>query len=111
MIADNMTSRPQRKKRSAPRPKHVPLRTCVACRQKDAKREYVRIVRAPDMTVSVDPTGKANGRGAYLCARRSCWERALETGALNRALKVSLDEETRQTLAEYSRSHFPPENG
>lgn len=111
MIADNMTSRPQRKKRSAARPKHVPLRTCVACRQKDAKREYVRIVRAPDTTVSVDPTGKANGRGAYLCARRTCWEHALETGALNRALKVSLDEATRQTLAEYSRSHFPPEDG
>lgn len=108
MIADNSTSRPQRKKRPSPRPKHVPQRTCVACRQKDAKREYVRIVRSPDQRVSVDPTGKANGRGAYLCARRSCWEQALSSGALGRALKIGLDSDTEQYLAEYARSHFPP---
>jgi len=98
------------KRKGGPRPKHVPQRTCVACRQKDAKRQYVRVVRSPDGVVHVDPTGKANGRGAYLHARRKCWEVALENGALGRALKVPIDAETRQELAEYARSHFPPDN-
>lgn len=111
MIADNAASRPQQKKRGGTRQKHVPQRTCVACRQKDAKRQYVRIVRTPEQTVDVDPTGKANGRGAYLCARRSCWEQALVTGALERALKVKIDAEQKTRLAEYARSHFPPDEG
>lgn len=101
---------PRQKKPKGPRPRHVPQRTCVACRVKDAKRAYVRINRAPDQSVSVDRTGKANGRGAYLCARRRCWEVALTSGALARALKTTIDDETRSMLAEYSRSHFPPDN-
>ena len=109
MVADNTASRPQQKKRSGTRQKHVPQRTCVACRQKEAKRQYIRIVRSPDQSVAVDPTGKANGRGAYLCARRKCWDQALDTGALERALKVKIDDADKLTLAEYARSHFPPD--
>lgn len=97
-------------KKGGPRPKHVPQRTCVACRQKDAKRGYVRIVRTPEGRVQVDPTGKANGRGAYLCPRRACWSRALDIGALGRALNVEIDAPTTETLAEYARSHFPPDD-
>lgn len=88
----------------------MPQRTCVACRQKDAKRQYVRLVRASSGDVHVDPTGKANGRGAYLCARRSCWDRALETNALDRALKVALGPEKKAELAEWARAHFPPDD-
>lgn len=81
-------------------PKHQPTRTCIACRTARTKRELVRVVRGLDGTVSVDPTGKARGRGAYLCARRGCWERALQSRALNRALKTTLDEETTRALRE-----------
>ncbi len=109
-MVDMTGEAPARPRKKASRPRHVPLRTCVACRQKDAKRQYVRIVRTPEQTVEVDRTGKANGRGAYLCARRSCWDSALETGALARALKTTIDPETRTKLAEYSRSHFPPDD-
>ena len=49
------------------RPRHIPQRTCVACRQTGAKRQLVRVVRAPDGSVTIDPTGKRSGRGAYLC--------------------------------------------
>ncbi len=108
MTPDTPPARAQ-KKRGGPRPKHVPQRMCVACRQKDAKRAYVRVVRTPGGHVEVDLTGKANGRGAYLCQRRQCWQRALETGALGRALNVEIDSETQQVLAEYARSHFPPD--
>ncbi|MCC7493062.1 MAG: YlxR family protein [Fimbriimonadaceae bacterium] len=71
-------------------PKHVPERSCVACRRVRPKRELVRVVRAPDGTLSVDPKGKAPGRGAYLGPARECLRLALERRALQRALGVEL---------------------
>jgi uncharacterized protein len=76
--------------------KHVPQRTCVGCRETLAKRSLVRIVRTPQ-GVSLDPTGKAKGRGAYIHDQRSCWEKALK-GTLAHALKVELSEEDKQVL-------------
>ena len=64
-------------KTGRPRVKRMPQRTCVGCHQVLAKRALVRLVCGPD-GVRVDPTGKANGRGAYLHNQRSCWERALK---------------------------------
>ncbi len=85
------------------RPRHVPQRTCVACRQTGDKRGLVRIVRAPDGSVSIDPTGKRSGRGAYLCHTPACWEAALKRGVLPRALKIeAIREEDLQTLNEYA---------
>jgi predicted RNA-binding protein YlxR (DUF448 family) len=73
------------------RPRHVPQRTCVVCRQTSAKRQLVRVVRTPDGSVTIDPTGKLSGRGAYLCDLPACWEAALKhRGALARALKVEV---------------------
>lgn len=72
-----------------PRPRHVPQRTCVACRQGLAKRELVRIVRLVSGAVKVDPTGKLSGRGAYLHRDAACWALALKRGLLTRALKIS----------------------
>ncbi len=100
---------PKGNKRSKPRVKHTPIRTCVACHRKDAKREYVRLVRSPEGEVLVDPSGKANGRGAYLCASRTCWGDALERNAISSSLKVKMSEEDRARLWEYARTHFPPE--
>lgn len=57
--------------------KHIPLRTCVACRTVRAKRELIRIVRTPEGHICVDSTGKMNGRGAYLCRNRRCWQSAI----------------------------------
>jgi predicted RNA-binding protein YlxR (DUF448 family) len=79
-------------------PRRFPVRTCVACRTERQKREFVRIVRAPDGTVSVDATGKANGRGAYLCADGSCWTIALKKKAIERALSAPLPIELRGQL-------------
>jgi len=76
--------------------KHVPQRTCVGCHTVRAKRTLVRVVRTPE-GVRVDPTGKLNGRGAYLHNSRSCWERGL-SGALKNALKIELTTEDKQRL-------------
>jgi predicted RNA-binding protein YlxR (DUF448 family) len=76
---------------ATPRPTGMPgtpRRTCVVCRAAAAKRELHRIVRGPDGTVAYDPTGKAAGRGAYLCGRPDCLETAVRRRSILRALKV-----------------------
>lgn len=80
------------------RRKHVPQRTCVGCGETRSKRELTRIVRMPDGTVDIDPTGKKPGRGAYLCKRVRCWEQALTKGAISRALGVAIGEDVKARL-------------
>jgi uncharacterized protein len=66
-----------------------PRRTCVVCRATTAKRTLHRIVRSPAGTVSYDPTGKAAGRGAYLCGQPDCLDLAVRRRSIQRALKVT----------------------
>ncbi len=80
------------------RRKHVPQRTCVGCGETRSKRELTRIVRMPDGTVDIDPTGKKPGRGAYLCKRVRCWQQALAKGAINRALGVAISDDVKARL-------------
>ena len=72
------------------RKKHKPQRTCIACRETKDKWDLVRVVRTPEGQVIVDPTGKANGRGAYLCRNADCIDKGLRKGQVTRALKVTL---------------------
>jgi uncharacterized protein len=69
--------------------RHIPQRTCIACRQEAGKRTLVRLVRTPDQRVVVDTTGRAAGRGAYVHAQRNCWEKALKGGTIKNALKIT----------------------
>jgi len=80
----------------------VPLRTCVACRTTGAKRGLIRVVRTPEGGVEVDATGRAAGRGAYLCRRRQCWQEALKRDALARALRVKLGEADKDKLKAFA---------
>jgi predicted RNA-binding protein YlxR (DUF448 family) len=84
------------------RPRHVPQRTCVACRSATAKRELIRLVRTPDGHVEVDPTGKKAGRGAYLCGSGSCWELALKKDRLSVALKARISADDAGQLRAYA---------
>jgi len=72
-------------------PRHVPQRTCIACRRVRAKQELLRIVRTPLGEVHADPTGKLAGRGAYLCRDEACLAQAVKQKKLSRALGVALD--------------------
>jgi len=81
------------------RPKHIPQRSCVVCREKQDKRQLVRLVRQPDGQVAVDPTGKQNGRGAYLCHQPDCWDKALQTDILSKALQTTITQENKAALA------------
>jgi predicted RNA-binding protein YlxR (DUF448 family) len=65
-----------------------------------------RIVRTPEGQVLVDLTGKANGRGAYLCRQSSCWEKSLQKRLLERALKVTIADEDQLALQTYFESEL-----
>jgi predicted RNA-binding protein YlxR (DUF448 family) len=83
-----------------PRPRHVPQRTCVACRRVEGKRSLVRLVRT-EAGVVVDPGGKLAGRGMYLHQNRQCWQAALKGGRIEQALRTKLSAENRRALADY----------
>ncbi|MFS8524194.1 MAG: YlxR family protein [Limnochordales bacterium] len=78
----------------------VPMRTCVGCRTSRPKRELVRVVRTPDGDVTVDPTGKLSGRGAYVCPDVRCLEQALKAKRLERALQRPIPDDVRRRLAD-----------
>ena len=83
--------------------KHIPQRTCVGCREVEAKRQMVRVVRKADGHALVDTTGKQPGRGAYVHLKRSCWELALASGRLAHALRMpSIDEVDRVELQAFA---------
>jgi len=70
-----------------------PVRTCVTCKTSSDKREFVRVVRTPEGDVRVDPSGKANGRGAYVCLAQGCLDNALAKRRIDNALRVTLKED------------------
>jgi uncharacterized protein len=72
--------------------KKVPIRMCIACREGRPKKELVRIV-ASDGTLFPDETGKAHGRGAYICPDVECLDKAKKTKAFDRSLEAALSDE------------------
>ena len=88
---------------SVPVSKHIPQRTCVACRKVKPKRELIRLVRISEGNVEVDLSGKRAGRGTYLCAARECWEVGLKGGRLEHALRTTLAVDNRQQLIRYGK--------
>ena len=86
--------------------KKIPMRMCVSCREMQPKKELVRVVRTPEGAVILDTTGRANGRGAYLCKKSTCLEKAIKSRALERALETKIEPETYDTLrAQFAQYH------
>jgi len=88
------------KQQRGPKPKHVPQRTCIACRKVAGKRSLIRIVRT-EQGIEMDPTGKKAGRGAYLHSNQACWKAILTGNRLSQALRTPLSAENRQTLTTF----------
>ncbi len=70
--------------------KKIPMRTCVVCQEKLEKKSLLRIVRNKDGNVTVDLTGKANGRGAYIKKDLDVLEKAKKTKALEKHLECNI---------------------
>ena len=72
--------------------KTVPMRTCIACREMKPKKEMLRIVKTADGEIFADPTGKAAGRGAYICTAEECQKKLANKKLLHKAFAVDVPE-------------------
>ncbi len=79
-------------------PKKIPMRQCLGCREMKPKGELIRVVRAPDGTISLDFRGKKPGRGAYLCPDPACLAKVKKSRALERAFSAQVDAEVYDAL-------------
>ena len=78
--------------------KKIPQRQCMGCRERKNKRDMIRVVRQTTGTVSLDFSGKLNGRGAYVCPDPECLKKARKAKSLERSLEVSIPEEVYDRL-------------
>ena len=81
------------------KPRKIPMRMCVGCREMKEKKELIRVVRSPEGEVSLDPGGKKSGRGAYVCKNADCLKRAVRQKQLERALETRIDEAVYERLS------------
>ncbi|MFZ7132100.1 MAG: RNase P modulator RnpM [Eubacteriales bacterium] len=78
--------------------KKIPERSCVVCGEKITKRELNRIVRNKEGDIFYDPTGKANGRGAYICSKEACIDAIVKKSVLNKAFKSEIDDGIKEKI-------------
>ena len=78
--------------------KKIPQRQCMGCRERREKRQLIRVVRSPEGEVSLDFSGKKNGRGAYLCPNPDCLKKAIRAKSLDRSLEVTIPQEVYDRL-------------
>lgn len=85
--------------------KKIPLRMCIVCKEMKPKKELIRVVKSVDGTIGLDTTGKANGRGAYICNSDECMAKLVKTKALSRTFKENVSSEVYQgPIEEYERN-------
>lgn len=84
--------------------KRIPLRKCIACAEGKPKKELIRVVRNSEQEVVIDLTGKANGRGAYICSNIECVEIAQKNKKLSRALEVEVSNNIYEDLKKMVKS-------
>lgn len=77
-----------------------PIRTCLGCKQKSEKLNLIRIVRTQNSKVEIDKSGRANGRGGYICLTNQCIDKALKKKLIDKALKVNISEDDLKDLEE-----------
>lgn len=80
--------------------KKIPMRKCIGCGEQKPKKELVRVVKNKEDEVFVDFTGKANGRGAYICKDIKCFDLAAKKNAFNRALEIQIQPDVLAALKE-----------
>lgn len=73
--------------------KNIPQRSCVGCNTVRPKSELIRIIRTAEGEILYDPTGRMNGRGAYLCNDTACLDKAVKRRSLERSLKSEVSDE------------------
>ena len=92
------------------KPRKIPMRMCVGCREMKPKVQLTRVVKPAEGEARIDRTGKASGRGAYVCGQIECLRRARKSRALERALDCKIDDAVFEQL-EAQMSQAAPEEG
>lgn len=83
----------------------VPLRRCIGCREMKEKKALIRVVRNQEGQIAVDPTGRMNGRGAYICRDPECFAKARKSRALNREFSADIPDEVYEEVARQLEAH------
>ena len=78
--------------------KKIPMRQCIGCGEMKGKKEMMRVIKTAEGDISLDITGKKNGRGAYLCVSKECLQKARKNKGLERSFKMSIPAEIYDTL-------------
>jgi uncharacterized protein len=78
--------------------KKIPLRQCIGCGEMKVKKEMIRVIKTPEENITIDATGKKNGRGAYICKSSECLLKAVKSKGLERSLKVSIPRDVYEEL-------------
>ena len=78
--------------------KKIPFRMCAGCGEMKSKKEMIRVLKTPEGEIVIDTTGKKNGRGAYLCSRTECLQKAIKNKGLERSLKTGIPKEVLEAL-------------
>ncbi len=78
----------------------IPMRKCIGCNEHFAKSELIRVLRTPEGEIIIDKSGRANGRGAYLCGEAKCLLKAIKAKRLTSALEVEIPEDVLLKLKE-----------
>lgn len=78
--------------------KKVPVRKCIGCQEMKQKKEMLRILKTTEEEIVLDTTGKKNGRGAYLCFSKECFEKAVKSKGLERSLKMHIPQSVYESL-------------
>ena len=76
----------------------VPMRKCIGCQEMKSKKDMMRILKTTEEEIILDTTGKKNGRGAYLCFSKECFEKAENNQGLERSLKTAIPKEVYEAL-------------
>lgn len=78
----------------------IPMRMCLGCNEMKPKKELMRVVKSPEKEISLDFTGKKNGRGAYLCKDVHCFEKARKARRFEKAFECKIDESIYEVMAD-----------
>ena len=78
--------------------KKIPQRTCIGCGEKKDKKDLIRIVKDKEGNISIDKTGRANGRGAYICDKLECLEKAIKSKKLEKSFEMKIEDEIYEAL-------------
>ncbi len=79
--------------------KKIPMRQCIGCSEMKAKKEMIRVIKTAEGTISLDATGRMNGRGAYICPSSECLQKAVKSKGLERSFKMPIPKDVYELLA------------